>query len=196
MGGNHQPVSDPARVVGWLAVLWANFILTIVLLATIGVDLRLTLGLWPREWYGLLGILTAPLVHADYRHLLGNSLALLPLGWIACRFSRKLTLVAVLAAMLGSGLLAWTLGTPGSPHIGASGVVFGLIGFLILNGLVRGGCWPLVITLVVGFLFGGAIFTVLQAKSADGQLLSWQMHLGGLLGGAAAAWHQRKEKPT
>jgi len=196
MGGKKlQPVSDPARVVGWLALLWACFILTLVLAATTRIDLRSTLGLWPREWRGLIGILGAPLVHADFRHLTGNSLALLPLGWIACRYSSKLCAIAVAYAMLGSGLLAWTLGEPGKPHIGASGVVFGLIGFLILNGLVRGGCWPLVITLVVGFLFGGAVFTVLEARNADGQLLSWQMHLGGLIGGAAAAWRQRKEKP-
>ena len=195
MGGTHQPVIDPARVVGWLAVLWASFLLTGILVATVGIDLRLRLGLWPRDWHGLLGILTAPLVHADLRHLIGNSLALLPLGWIACRYSRKLTMVAVITSMLGSGVLAWTLGTPGVPHIGASGVVFGLIGFLILNGLVRGGCWPLAITLVVGFLFGGAIFTVLQTRTQDGQQLSWQMHLGGLIGGAAAAWHRRKVKP-
>ena len=195
MGGQRQPVSDPAQVVGWLVVLWAFYVLTIVLLVTTGIDLRITLGLWPREWPGLLGILTAPLVHADARHLLGNSLALLPLGWIACRYSRKLTARAVVSAMLVSGVMAWMLGTPGSPHIGASGIVFGLIGFLILNGLVRGGCWPLVITLVVGFLFGGAIATVLQTRTPDGQLLSWQMHLGGLLGGASAAWHQRKVRP-
>lgn len=196
MGGHRQPVSDPTRVVGWLALLWAVFILNAVLVVSVGLDLRLVLGLWPREWPGLIGIVTAPLVHADYRHLLGNSLALLPLGWIACRYSRRLTMVAVAYAMLVSGLLAWMLGTPGTPHIGASGVVFGLIGFLVLNGLVRGGCWPLLITLVVGFLFGGAIATVLERKTPDGQLLSWQMHLGGLLGGAAAAWHQRKAKPA
>jgi membrane associated rhomboid family serine protease len=196
MGAQRQPVNDPTRVVGWLAVLWTVFLLTGVLLAGTGIDLRVVLGLWPRDPRGLLGVLTAPLVHANLQHLIGNSLALLPLGWIACRYSRKLTMAAVVYAMLGSGLLAWTMGVPGLPHIGASGVVFGLIGFLILNGLVRGGCWPLAITLLVGFLFGGAVATVLQTTTSDGQLLSWQMHLGGLIGGSLAAWQLRRQRPA
>lgn len=188
-----EPAGDLTRVIGWLAVLWAVYILQIVLKAGFDYSLIQQWGLHPRSLRGLVGILTAPLLHAGWAHIVSNTLALLILGWLACGYSRRLAAGAVTSAVLVSGAFTWLVASSTSVHVGASGVVFGLIGFLITNGLVRRGCVPLIITGVVTLLFGGAVLTVLRAEH-DGQLLSWQMHLGGLVGGIAAAWATRRQK--
>jgi len=159
-----------------------------------GIDLIPRLGVMPREPRGLIGILTAPLLHGGWAHLIANSVALGILGFLARHSARKGSGVAVLLAMLCGGALAWATGKAGHAHIGASGVAFGLIGFLLVNGLVRGGCGPLIVTALVGCLFGGALITVLKTTSEDGIPLSWQMHVGGLIGGVIAAWTTRKRR--
>jgi membrane associated rhomboid family serine protease len=80
------------------------------------------------------------------------------------------------------------------PHIGASGVVFGLIGWLMANGLFRHDWRSVLMGLVVLVLYGGAIGGVLPSKEGAVALISWEMHLGGFIGGMLASWHLRKQK--
>jgi membrane associated rhomboid family serine protease len=191
----HEPASDFEVVVRWLAVLWAVFVIEIVVRTGTGVDLRLLLGVRPREPAGLVGILFAPLLHGGIEHLLANSIGLLLLGLISCGYGRRLTGIAVLHGMLLSGVLAWLIGPSGSVHIGASGIVFALIGFLIANGLFRRGCLPVIIALCTLVLYGAALVTMLPG-CADGHRLpvSWEMHLGGFIGGLLASWSTRRMK--
>ena len=190
----HKPGDDLKTVLAGLVLLWVCFVIQVAIYVVRGVNLIDSFGVLPHEPWGLIGIVTAPLLHAGWGHLIANSIALLILGYLARRTAPEGSGVAILLAMLCGGLLAWTTGTPHQPHIGASGLAFGLIGFLLVNGLVRGGCGPLLVTVAVGLLFGGAIFTVLQPEADNGAKLSWQMHVGGLIGGITAAWITRRRR--
>lgn len=141
-------------------------------------------GVVPRTLSGLRGILFAPFLHGSVAHLAANSISLLILGWLVLVFGgrRQFWWVSI-AAVLGSGLCAWLIGAPGSVHIGASGVIFGYLGYLMLSGWFARRFWPIIASLGVTALWGGMILGVMP-----GQLgISWQSHLGGLLGGIWAA---------
>jgi len=188
------PADDLKTVFGGLVFVWVCFIAQVVCFVFKSIDLAAWLGVMPRTPLGLVGIITAPLLHAGWDHLIANSIALGILCYLARRTAPEGMSSAIFYAMICGGALAWLTGEPGRPHIGASGVAFGLIGFLLVNGLVRGGCGPILVTLVVGFLFGGAVLTVLKTTSNEGISLSWQMHAGGMVGGVIAAWTSRERK--
>ena len=91
----------------------------------------------PQQASGLLGVLTAPLLHGSLEHLAGNAGALLILGTLAGSVYPRATLAALPLLWLGSGLGAWLLGDPGSHHLGASGVTHGLLFLVFALGLLR-----------------------------------------------------------
>jgi membrane associated rhomboid family serine protease len=178
--------------IGWLAALWLIFAIDVAMRVG-NLHLAEWGGVRPHDWWGLTGIVFAHFLHADLGHLLANTVSLGILGLVASSYSRSLTAVAVVSAGLVAGVFAWVLGSTGSVHIGASGIVFGLIGFLLFNGIFRKGCLALVIAVAVLLLFGGALYGVLP-DGDSARPISWQMHLGGFLGGALASWQTRKER--
>src|SRR5690349_3205238 len=112
-----------------VASLWAVFAVDTVLGGSL-----MQFGVVPRTTAGLWGILAAPFLHANFSHLVANTASLLVLGWLVMlRDPRHFVLVALFAT-IGGGLCAWTLGASDSVHIGASGVIFGFLGFLIFAG--------------------------------------------------------------
>jgi membrane associated rhomboid family serine protease len=208
-----EPARDLHQVLRWLAVLWLIEIADTVLSTILDpVDRQGNLvihdgvldmlgGLHPWDpqapfWPQLLrlpvGMFGAPLLHAGWQHLIQNSLALGLLGYLSLRFSKRLTWAAIGYATICSTLLTWLIAPPQSVHVGVSGVIFGLVGFLLANGILRRGCLPILISLMVFLLYGGALIGMLP-MAAD-ERISWQMHLGGFLGGLAASWQMRKEK--
>jgi membrane associated rhomboid family serine protease len=194
------PVGDLYLVVGWLSFLWVIFIVDVVLRMTSGIWIAHWLGLRPRNFDGLVGIVTSHLLHANLSHIVANSVSLLILGWVACGYSRALTSAAVGYSMLIAGLFTWCFGSlsaPGAVHVGASGIIFGLIGWLIANGIFRRGWFPLFLGIIILVLYGGALLGVLPPQvDENGKVapISWEMHLGGLVGGIMASWHLRKTK--
>ncbi len=163
---------------GAVAIMWVMFFATI---ATHGA--LLSLGVIPRTIIGLRGIVFAPFLHGSFAHLLANSIPFAIMGWLVMlRDPRHFGRVTA-AAMLGSGLLAWTLGAPGSVHVGASGVIFGYLGFLLLSGWYARSVASILISLVVALMFGGLVFGVFPGQVG----ISWQAHLGGFIGGVLAA---------
>lgn len=163
---------------GALAIMWVVYFASV---ATGGA--LLSLGVIPRNIIGLRGILFAPFLHGSFNHLLANSIPFLVLGWLVMlRDSRHFTLVTI-ASMIGSGGVAWLLGAPGSVHIGASGVIFGYFGFLILAGWFARSVGSVLLSVIVVFMWGGMIVGVVPGDAG----ISWQAHLGGFLGGVYAA---------
>jgi membrane associated rhomboid family serine protease len=148
-------------------------------------------GIIPRTERGLWGIVFAPFLHGDVAHLAANSVSLLILGWLTLAFAgQKRFWIVSVASALGAGLTAWTLGAPGTVHIGASGVIFGYLGYLMLSGWFARRVMPVLVSLGVTVLWGGMVLGVLPGQAG----ISWQAHLGGFLGGvlAARALHSRR----
>lgn len=144
-------------------------------------------GIVPRTTDGLIGIVCAPFLHGSLNHLLANTVPFLLFGWLVMlRDNRHFAAVAVYAT-LGSGLLSWTLGAPGSVHVGASGVIFGFLGFLLLSGWYARSFASIALSLVVAVLWGGMVTQVLPGEPG----VSWQGHLGGFVGGVLAARRYR-----
>jgi membrane associated rhomboid family serine protease len=168
-----------------VGILWAVFFLGPYL--PIGVYLQ---GIQPRQPRHLNGILTAPLIHGNLQHLITNSSALFVLLLVSLSYSRRLTARALLVIILLGGGLVWLMATPGTVHIGASGVVFGLIGFLMFSGLFRGEWRALVISLLVGLFYGGALFSLFRYSPG----ISWSSHFYGFASGVFGAWIMRKTR--
>jgi len=147
----------------------------------------LRFGIVPRTTDGLLGIPLAPFLHANLNHLIANTVPFLIFGWLVMLRDRRHFGAVTLAAMLGSGVLAWSLGAPGSIHVGASGIIFGYLGFLLLSGWYARSLSSIAISVLVAFAWGGTVLGVLPGTPG----VSWQGHLGGFIGGVLAArWYR------
>jgi membrane associated rhomboid family serine protease len=150
------------------------------------------LAVGARDAAGLVGILTAPLLHGSPEHLISNAIALLMLGTLALAAYPKATLRALPLLWLGSGLGAWLLGDAGSRHLGASGLTHGLMFLLFALGLLRRDR-PAIAAALLAFLFyGGMLLTILPREPG----VSWQAHLGGAVAGVFAAWWLRRADPA
>ena len=147
----------------------------------------LRFGIVPRTADGLLGILVAPFLHANLNHLIANTIPFLIFGWLVMLRDRRHFLPVTLYSALGAGLLAWSIGAPNSVHVGASGVIFGYLGFLLLSGWYARSVMSIVISLGVAVLWGGTVMGVLPGTPG----ISWQGHLGGIIGGILAARRYR-----
>lgn len=163
---------------GALAIMWVTFFLT---LATGGA--LFSFGIIPRNAIGLRGILFAPFLHGSLGHLLANSIPFALLGWLVMLRDERHFVTVTLYAMIGSGLAAWLLGAPGSVHIGASGVIFGYLGFLMLAGWFARSPASIVLSIVVTIMWGGIVLGMMPGQVG----ISWQAHFGGFAGGILAA---------
>lgn len=149
------------------------------------------LAVTPQSPEGLLGLLTAPLLHGSFKHILANSGALALLGTLAGVVYPKATLRTLPLLWLGSGLGAWLLGQPDSHHLGASGISHGL-GFLIfVLGLLRRDRASIATGMIAFFLYGSMLLTVFPREAG----VSWESHLGGALAGILAAFLFRRSDP-
>ena len=146
----------------------------------------------PRTVEGLLGLLTAPLLHGSVEHIVANGIAVLMLGTLAGTVYPNATLRALPLLWLGSGLGAWLLGQPGSHHLGASGVTHGL-GFLVfMLGLLRRDRAAIAAGMLAFLFYGGMLMTILPREAG----VSWESHLGGAVAGVIAALLFRRSDPA
>lgn len=167
-------------LVGSLSVFWVVEIIDVVL-PFWGLD---QYGIRPRTERGLWGILASPFLHGGFDHLIGNSVPFLILGWLTMFRERwHFALVTVMAMLLG-GLGVWAFGATGSVHIGASGVIFGYLGFLLLSGFFERRFGAILVSLGVGVAYGGLVWGVLPSQPG----ISWEGHLFGFLAGILAAY--------
>lgn len=149
-------------------------------------------GIRPLEADGLWGILFAPLLHANWAHLAANTGPALVLGFLVtlAGLSRFLWATAIIWIVGGFG--TWLIGNMGSPcgetdHIGASGLIFGWLTFLLVFGFfVRSG-WQIFIGLLVLVLYGGVLWGAVPVLNVCGGV-SWQGHLCGGIAGVLAAY--------
>lgn len=142
-------------------------------------------GILPRRWLGLRGILLAPLLHGNLRHLSMNTVPLVVLGWLILVRSTQVFVIVTAAVWLIGGLGVWLFAGAKSNHIGASGLVFGYLGFLLTNGYVEQSLVAIATTILVGLLYGSTLWGVLPLQRG----VSWQGHLFGVLTGGLCAYY-------
>ncbi len=168
--------SDPSRAllalavrlsIGFVVVLW------LIHLMNWAMDLDpLPFGVRPREWLGLIGIVAAPLVHGDFAHLIANSVPLLVLGAVMLFLYPHSTLRVLPAVYLGPGIVVWLFGRD-SVHFGASGLVYGLVSYVFVAGLLRRDRRAIAASLMVVMLYGSLAWGVLPIQPR----MSWETHL-------------------
>jgi membrane associated rhomboid family serine protease len=164
-----------------LLFMWAVFLFEYV--TTIGLDY---LGVYPREILGLRGILFSPFLHLDWGHLLSNSPPFLILTFMLLFFYPRVAAPAFGLIYVLAGAMLWAFGRPGI-HIGASGVIYGLVAFLATIGFLRKNVRALAISLVIVFYYGGLLAGILPGQVG----VSWDGHLFGALAGILVAYQLR-----
>ncbi len=147
------------------------------------------LGIQPRHLTGLIGVITAPMIHGDLNHIMSNTLPMLLLGWSLFYFYSNVAHMVFLNCYLMTGLLVWVFGRE-FYHIGASGVIYGLAFFLMLFGLFRKDRRSLLISIVVVLIYGGLIYGLMPGNPQT----SWESHVFGAIVGGSTAYVLRNYK--
>ena len=148
------------------------------------------LGVLPRETKGLIGIVTAPLIHSDFSHLASNTFTLIVLMMFLFYAYTNSSFRVFFTVYIFSNVLVWIFGRE-AYHIGASGVVYGLVTFLFFVGLFRSDSKSIGLSLVVTFMYGGLVWGVLPTDPK----ISFEAHLSGAVVGLLAALIFRNRDP-
>lgn len=168
-----------------LLLIWIVFVLD----QSLGLELHFH-GLYPRKISGLQGILFSPLIHADFKHIMANSIPLLVLGTGLFYFYRDLAIRVFLLSYFMTGLYVW-LAAREAYHIGASGLIYSLVGFMFLSGVLRRHMGLMAISLIIVFQYGSMIWGIFPME----ERISWESHLMGLVAGMTLAVIYRKLGP-
>ena len=145
-------------------------------------------GVYPRTWFGLRGILFSPLIHSGIKHLLSNSAPFFFLTAMILYFYRRVAIRSIFMIYILSGLMVWLFARPVF-HVGASGVVYGLVSFVFWMGLFRRSIKSIILALIVTFLYSGLFLGILPHQEG----ISWESHLlGGLVGVFVAYWYKEE----
>ncbi len=186
-----QEVRDSAAwILGFVGLLWG------IELVNVAFGNRLLVfGILPRTLVGLRGIIFAPFLHGSFAHLLANTLPLLVLGSLVLLSGRAVFIRAsIIIAVVGGGL-TWAFGRP-AYHVGASGLIFGYLGFLVAKAWYERQVVSILIALVAAALYGGILLGVLPLTPG----VSWEGHifgfLGGLIAGRDCAVRRQRAAPT
>ena len=150
------------------------------------------LGIHARDFDGMPEILSAPFLHAGWDHLMSNSLPFLVLGFLVLLSGLARWLIASLIIIVISGLTAWFLTPANTIILGASGLIFGWLTYLLARGVWSRRPAQVVIAVLVLLVYGGLIWGVFPSGAG----ISWQAHLGGAIAGVLAAWllHRRANR--
>ena len=184
--GAHTIGQELKGIAIFVGVVWGVFILNWIVYP---IDFN-SYGLVPRTLSGAIGVVSMPFLHTNWRHLLGNTVPLFVLlALLAGSKARSWEIVGEI--ILVGGVLLWVFGGSDVIHVGASGLVFGLVAFLIVSGLLEKRIIPLIVSLIVGILYGGTlIWGVLPGVDSQ---VSWDGHLCGAIAGGLIAWFLTRE---
>jgi membrane associated rhomboid family serine protease len=140
-------------------------------------------GIVPRTWYGIEGIPVAPFIHSSLSHLVANTIPFIILGAIVLLRGVFEFVFVVLTTAVMAGAGTWMFGAPSTEHVGASGVVFGLFGYLLFRMMFDRRLSSVIVTLLVAVLYGAAMLRSLIPSES----ISWSGHFFGFLAGIVAA---------
>lgn len=182
-----QEETDIGQTLRTQLIILGGFIVFIWLLETIDWVLGGSLnqfGIVPRQSSGLWGIGAAPLLHVGFAHVAANTIPFLILGWFVLLRGVKTFMLVTLIVVVISGFGTWLIAPSASIHLGASGLVFGYFGYLLLRGYFERSWEAIVWSVVVALLYGGMMVGLFPGNAG----ISWQMHLFGFIGGGLAAY--------
>ena len=152
------------------------------------------MGVYPRTFSGLTGILTEPLVHANVNHLFSNSIPLLVMSWCLFYFYKDLGYLVFPFLWVLSGMFTWLIGRD-SYHIGASGLIYALSLFLFFSGILRRYVPLMAVSLIVVFLYGSTVWSIFPVSEIVDPAISWEAHLSGAISGIICALVFRHQGP-
>lgn len=188
-----QDTVRPGRAAAWMLLLLAG-LWALELVDQASGNALDAFGIRARVLDGLPEIFTAPFLHAGWQHLASNSVPFFVLGFLVLLSGLARWVVSSLTSIVSSGLFAWLLTPAGTLVLGASGLVFGWLTYLIVRGLWSRRPGQVMVGVLVLLIYGGLIWGVLPGAVG----VSWQAHLGGAVGGVVAAWalHRRAMRPA
>ena len=168
--------------VGFISLLW------FVRFYEMGTDSDLSfLGILPRTLKGSVGIITSPLIHGNFTHLLSNTFPLMLLTAGVVYFYDKIAIQILTIIYLLTGIWVWIVARE-AYHIGASGLVYGLVTFLFFSGVFRKDASSVALSLIVVFLYGGMIYGLFPTNTG----VSYESHIVGAITGIIIAFYYRK----
>ena len=170
----------------FIVLLW----IILIVQQTFNLGFPYEFGLYPRRLTGLIGIITSPLIHAGYTHLISNSLPVFLLSAGLIYFYPETAYKVIALIYLSTGLLVWLFARP-VYHIGASGLIYGFAAFLFFSGIFKRDNRSIGLSLLVTFLYGGMVWGILPGQPG----ISWESHFfGGITGIVCAFIFRKKDK--
>lgn len=148
-------------------------------------------GLIPRNLFGLIGIFTSPFLHGGYYHLVSNTVPLFFLLLTLLVFYEKEAVKVIVIVILLGGIILWLIGNPGN-HIGASGLIYGIAGFLFVNGAINKSIKAIMISFIVIALYGFMVHGLFPKVGR--QEVSWMGHLCYAISGVIASFIIERER--
>lgn len=147
-------------------------------------------GIQPHNLIGLRGIVFAPFLHGGFGHLIANTIPFITLGWLTMiQETSDFYIASIMSALIG-GIGVWLFAAPNSVHIGASILIYGYLGFLLLRGYFQNNFPSIALSVFVAIAYGSFVWGVFPSQTG----ISWQGHLFGFIGGAIAAKMVAQEK--
>ena len=182
-------MSDPNNQLKWSQILVWPLITVVLLWSVFIVDHYFNLGfmyfgIYPQKLNGLIGILLSPFIHGDWAHLISNSSPILFLGILMAAFYRRVAITAIFIITLSTGILVWIFGRE-SYHIGASGVVYGLVSFIFWTGFLKKNPRSVVLSLIIIIMYSGLSEGLFPSEAVR---ISWESHLFGAFSGLWVAF--------
>jgi membrane associated rhomboid family serine protease len=147
-------------------------------------------GIFPRQLSGLIGVFCAPFIHGSFAHLFANTAPLVVIGTMLLYGYPRAARILLPTVYLGGGLAVWLFARE-AYHVGASGLAFGMLYFVLAIGVLRWDRRAIALALVVFFLYGGMIWGILP----DSQDISFESHLSSALIGTLLAFLLRRRDP-
>ena len=182
--GSDRAVAAAKLMAGWVALLWVLEAVD----AVTGHALD-AYGIVSREPAELADIIPAAFIHFGFGHVAGNSIALLVFGFLAALGGIRRFLAVSLLIVVVDGLGVWLISPSHTNTAGASGLIFGLFGYLVVRGFVDRKLLDVGVGLLVGVIWGSTILLGISPANTE---VSWQGHLFGLIAGVAAAFAFRR----
>lgn len=171
-------------MLGWVALLWLLEVVDVV--SGHALD---SLGITPRESSELIDVVPAAFLHFGFAHVAANTVPLLVMGFLAALGGIRRFLAVCALIIVADGLGVWLISPAHTNTAGASGLIFGLFGFLLVSGVVERRPLGILVGLLIGAVWGSAILSGLAPTQTG---ISWQGHLLGLVAGVAAAFVFRR----